>query len=208
MQRKKTEVLDSILCAAETLFAQTDFSSVSMRDVSSLSGVTLGNIYHYFPSKEALFAALVSPATSAMETMIRSVFNPLNASFGKARLIGNPSDVADSMAIRFVKLLTDCRSSLSLLFFHNRGSAYEHYVEQFVDVSSCQIFSYLSEQTQAENQTLASKAIITDCVSRTIGFFRDMTYGRFTDDELMRRALEFSQFCCAGYKTLLLPRQY
>ncbi len=49
----------SILDGAFTAFVKRGYASLSMRDLASEIGVTLGGLYHYFPGKEELFLALV-----------------------------------------------------------------------------------------------------------------------------------------------------
>jgi AcrR family transcriptional regulator len=47
-----------ILDAAEPLFAQYGFEGVSNRQLAAAAGVTIGAIYHYFPSKQAIYDAV------------------------------------------------------------------------------------------------------------------------------------------------------
>jgi AcrR family transcriptional regulator len=41
------------------LFAEKGYASVTMREISQRLGVSTGTLYHYFPSKEAMFEQLV-----------------------------------------------------------------------------------------------------------------------------------------------------
>jgi AcrR family transcriptional regulator len=45
------------------LFAQKGFGSITMRQLAEGLGVSTGTLYHYFPSKEALFLQLVEEQT-------------------------------------------------------------------------------------------------------------------------------------------------
>lgn len=45
------------------LFAHKGYSSITMRDLAQGLGVSTGTLYHYFPSKEALFWQLVEEQT-------------------------------------------------------------------------------------------------------------------------------------------------
>ena len=51
---------EKILNAAETLFAQHSFDSVSLRDITLRAGVTLALASYHFGSKDALFEAVVA----------------------------------------------------------------------------------------------------------------------------------------------------
>ncbi|MEL6181775.1 MAG: TetR/AcrR family transcriptional regulator, partial [Myxococcota bacterium] len=44
---------------ATRLFSERGFGSVTMREVARALGVSTGTVYHYFPSKQKLFEAVV-----------------------------------------------------------------------------------------------------------------------------------------------------
>jgi AcrR family transcriptional regulator len=48
-----------LLMKSFNLFAQKGYSSLTMRQLAQGLGVSTGTLYHYFPSKEALFVQLV-----------------------------------------------------------------------------------------------------------------------------------------------------
>ena len=50
---------DKILHAAETIFARRDYHEVQMDDVVEACGVGKGTVYRYFPSKQALYLAVM-----------------------------------------------------------------------------------------------------------------------------------------------------
>jgi AcrR family transcriptional regulator len=54
MQVLKQEIQEAIVRSAEKLFFKRGFSECTMRDIAEDSGVTLSNIYKYFPNKEAI----------------------------------------------------------------------------------------------------------------------------------------------------------
>lgn len=52
--------LDRILQAASDLFTTQGFHGTSTRDIAAQAGVSLGNIYNYFGTKEELFVSLLA----------------------------------------------------------------------------------------------------------------------------------------------------
>lgn len=54
----REETIEKILEAAERVFARKGMAA-KMSDVASAAGVSQGLAYHYFPSKESIFVALV-----------------------------------------------------------------------------------------------------------------------------------------------------
>lgn len=59
MQVLKDKVRENILDAAKAAFLENGYQKTSMRDIATASGITPGNIYRYFESKEAVFDAVV-----------------------------------------------------------------------------------------------------------------------------------------------------
>ncbi|HAL91778.1 MAG TPA: hypothetical protein DCM68_01980 [Verrucomicrobia bacterium] len=61
VKRKKSGApsLDRILSAASALFTRKGFNGTSTRDIAGRAGVSLGNIYNYFGTKEEIFVSLL-----------------------------------------------------------------------------------------------------------------------------------------------------
>lgn len=59
MQILKEELKEIILEKSEQEFLEKGFQNASLRTIAKQSGTTIGNLYHYFVSKEALFDELV-----------------------------------------------------------------------------------------------------------------------------------------------------
>ena len=55
-QRTRQAILD----AALALFSERGFFGASLRDIAGAVGVRESALYHYFPSKDALFEALIA----------------------------------------------------------------------------------------------------------------------------------------------------
>ncbi len=71
--RRKEARPDEITAAALALFAEHGFAATRLEDVARRAGVSKGTIYLYFPTKEALFRAVVRhgllPNITAMEEL-------------------------------------------------------------------------------------------------------------------------------------------
>jgi len=62
-----------VLAAAVETFAQQGLAGTSMRDVSRRARIRVSSLYHYFPSKEALFQAVQERAQSEIRELILTV---------------------------------------------------------------------------------------------------------------------------------------
>lgn len=58
------------------LFAQRGVSATGVTEIARQAGISLGLMYHYYPSKEALFAALVSMALEGAMEALTSCAHP------------------------------------------------------------------------------------------------------------------------------------
>jgi TetR/AcrR family transcriptional regulator len=61
-----TPALERILGAAERLFAERGFDSVSMSDVARDAGVCKANVFHHFASKHALYEAVLGASCARL----------------------------------------------------------------------------------------------------------------------------------------------
>lgn len=64
-QRPKPAVRDKVVTAAAEIFATVGVANARMADIAATSGVPIGNLYRYFPSKAALFDAVLPPSFPA-----------------------------------------------------------------------------------------------------------------------------------------------
>lgn len=71
-QTKKDDVRTSILDAAEALFEESGYTQTSMAAIARHAGLSVSNIYVYFPSKIAVVFAIFEPwLEDAMDQMMK-----------------------------------------------------------------------------------------------------------------------------------------
>ncbi len=76
--QRTAEILDS----ARRAFAEKGFDGASMQDIARKAGMSVGNFYRYFPSKDAIVEALIGVDIAEMEQdfgVIRLDPNPMSA---------------------------------------------------------------------------------------------------------------------------------
>lgn len=69
-QHRKDEVQSAIQEAALWLFAHRGFQEATLADIAARAGVSTGNVYRYYPGKEALYDALIPPELVAKFTRL------------------------------------------------------------------------------------------------------------------------------------------
>src|SRR5215208_1980126 len=68
---KRKETIED---AARELFIKQGFHRTSMRDIAKGAGVSLGNLYNYYPTKEAIFESLINGYVTVIDDKLRSIF--------------------------------------------------------------------------------------------------------------------------------------
>jgi AcrR family transcriptional regulator len=59
VQKRSQETVDVLLEATERVLTRDGFASATTNKIAEVAGVSIGTLYHYFPTKEALVEALV-----------------------------------------------------------------------------------------------------------------------------------------------------
>lgn len=78
---------EKILAAATREFAAHGFEAASINVICQAGGISKGNMYHYFPSKESLYLACVKKTLEELTSCIRSSVKEAS---------GQPEDLMDA----------------------------------------------------------------------------------------------------------------
>jgi AcrR family transcriptional regulator len=65
---------DKIEDAARELFIKQGFHATSMRDIAKGAGVSLGNLYNYYETKDAIFESIVAKYLEVIDERLREMF--------------------------------------------------------------------------------------------------------------------------------------
>lgn len=139
-QYRKDYNRERILETAASVFQEKGYSNTSMRDIATLSGIGLANIYNYFKNKDELFCTIVSPAIEAYNIIL----NLHHGVSGPDITAVRGDDYIQKTIDELLGLLKNYRSLLSLLFFKAQGSSLQNFREQFTDKNTETTLNYLS----------------------------------------------------------------
>ncbi len=70
MEQLREERRRDVLDAARRVFARRGFAAAKISDIASVAGISHGLVHHYFPSKEALFVAVIEESIHGWEALI------------------------------------------------------------------------------------------------------------------------------------------
>ena len=73
VERRKARIED----AAKQIFIRQGFHATSMRNIASRAGTSLGNLYNYYPTKEAILGSIISKYQRVIDERLRSMFDEI-----------------------------------------------------------------------------------------------------------------------------------
>ncbi len=82
IQIRKTTIED----AARELFIKQGFHATSMRDIARTAEVSLGNLYNYYATKEAIFESIIDSYLTVMDDKLRDIFAEIDEPLEPANL--------------------------------------------------------------------------------------------------------------------------
>lgn len=63
--------------AAKQLFIRQGFHATSMRNIAKRAGTSLGNVYNYYPTKEAILGSIIEKYQRVIDDRLRSMFDQI-----------------------------------------------------------------------------------------------------------------------------------
>ncbi|WP_088183386.1 TetR/AcrR family transcriptional regulator [Sphingobium sp. Z007] len=78
-EARRQDRRDAILTVAQVYFLEHGFADTTMSGIAAKLGGSKGTLWNYFPSKEALFAAVVERAAKAYQAQLSQLLDPQGA---------------------------------------------------------------------------------------------------------------------------------
>ena len=158
-RRRAADRPDEVLDAAVHLFMERGFAATRVDDIATAAGISKGAVYQYFPTKQAIFEALVRRAVGPLvdEAVTASADRP-----------GDPAKVIEGLARAVATRLKDpTRAAIPLLVIAEAASfpeLAEFYRKEVVE-RAVAAFSRLYEEGVARGQLRAvPSAVAMRCV--------------------------------------------
>lgn len=144
MGKKKNDTYINILKNAKQEFLQKGFEKASMRSIAAMTNITAGALYKHFPSKEAIFDALVQPI---LEQGIKSNTNFTELAI---RQFQTNDMVASKEAIReavqtFLTFMYGHFDEYRLLFNRSAGTKHEDIRHDFVSMQVAETKEFIED---------------------------------------------------------------
>ncbi|HQC54879.1 MAG TPA: TetR/AcrR family transcriptional regulator [Clostridia bacterium] len=136
MQYQKEEIRKKILKAATATFGKYGYANARMMQISKQSHQPIGNMYRYFPSKEILFDAVVTPAREQCDSLVDGLRAEVNA-----KLQSKPYDtysvplveIGGRVAEVLEELFGKFSIQIKILLEKSLGSKHESYEQELIN---------------------------------------------------------------------------
>lgn len=103
-QQRAQFTVECILRAAESIIAKNGYDAATTNHIAEVAGVSIGSLYQYFPSKEAIAASLVENAVLNATEELRDC------------LIAQMARPLDQSIREIVQVILDTRKKYSFIF--------------------------------------------------------------------------------------------
>ncbi|WP_319370436.1 TetR/AcrR family transcriptional regulator [uncultured Ilyobacter sp.] len=131
MQVKKETVYKNIYNSALNEFWKNGYEKTTMRSIADNSGITLGNIYRYFPNKASLFEAIIGDTYTNFINIFDTYHDKLSKMTHEQKLAF------------YIELLSNFfisnKKKLAILFAGSNGTKFEDFehkiIENFKNIS-------------------------------------------------------------------------
>lgn len=86
-QRRSVDTVQTILRAAAQVFSARGYAGATTNHIAARAGVSIGSLYEYFPSKDALLVELFERHLTEAEDILAAVWQSLPPDAGIAELV-------------------------------------------------------------------------------------------------------------------------
>lgn len=150
MQVQKKDVQEAILAAAAYEFAAHGYKHASMRAIAGRAGITPGNIYAYFTSKEQLFTAVVAPVAAQAEALCRLEF-PAGSEISRLICCRAASPlVLQAIVTEVIHIFLAHRNEFFILLRGSEGSPFAGCKDVIIETAARRIRDYLLTSCSGE----------------------------------------------------------
>ena len=200
MQVQKEEVRNKILEVAEVEFMKNGFQGTSMRKISKLANVNLGNIYNYFSNKDDILRTVLQPFFKEVDKIVQvhSDIEDIRNFFS----IEHQQEIIE----KHVEFITKHRQQIYLLLYKSQGSSLELFRDYYTDKETEHfliLFQRLKQVFPNAN-TSVSDFFIHICASWEINIFGEIVSHDVSTDDIRKFIEEYVTFSINGWKALIL----
>ena len=204
MQTLKTDIKQRILQVAHREFINKGVQRTCIRNVAHEAGVTVGNLYHYFDSKDTLFRAVLQPLLTALD---RYILSHNNEEFLSLEVFDLQQHQINHV-MPMLTLVKQFRPELRLLLFKAEGTSLQGYKNKIIDHQMQVGVEYLrlmKERYPHINIDISPFLIHLTSSAWTTLFCELVEHEEYSEEEVKQALMQYVSFGTAGWKELMKP---
>jgi AcrR family transcriptional regulator len=203
MPKDKTQMHESLMCAAKKEFLEQGFKNASMRRIASEVGLTVGALYRHFANKEEMFAALVEPTIDSLMSKYKEFceqgYEVMKV--GDVNRLWNDSESETKWLMSFIY---DHFDIFRLRVCRSQGTRFESFVHDMAlleERSTLDYFERMKQYDMTVNE-LSKQEFHMLVTANVSALFEAVIHG-FSREEAMHYAGTLDAFFSAGWKKIL-----
>lgn len=204
MQTLKTDIKQRILEVAHREFVENGVRGTCIRTIARKADVTVGNLYHYFDSKNTLFCEVMRPLLTTLDRYILSHNDEKHLSIDVFDMRQQQIDYVFAM----LTLVRQFRPELRLLLFNAEGTSLEGYKNRIIDHQMQVGVEYLrlmKERYPHLNINISPFLLHLTCSSWMTLFCELVEHEDYSEKEINLALEQYVTYGMAGWKELMKP---
>lgn len=204
MQKLKDDIRQRIVAVAREEFIAHGARSTSIRTVARRAGITAGNVYNYFRSKDELFCEVLRPLLNELNRYILSHNEERHLSIEVFDALDFQNEYIGAMK-RMVRLY---RPELRLLLFNAEGTSLAGYKERIAEhqLKAGTEYLRLMKARYPHINIDISSFFLHIASSMWVNIFCELVEHEEYDESEVNRALEqYAAYSMAGWRELMKP---
>lgn len=204
-QRLKGEVRDRIVAAAASVFARDGYAAARLVDIAGEAGISTGNLYRYFDSKDTLFGEIVTPNIAArLLKLLRHRVRELGLLNDWSLATFRGSSRADELLGFWIAQ----RFAVIILLSGARGTCYEHVRPLVIRELTRLASQYLRSRQGNCPVTPTMRFVLTELFARTTDMIVAILQ-EYDDEASIQVAFAlFWRYQLTGLQSLLEPTEF
>ena len=203
MPKDKTQMHESLMCAAKKEFLEQGFKNASMRRIASEVGLTVGALYRHFDNKEEMFAALVEPTINGLMTMYQQYcehgYEVMKD--GDVNKLWNSSESETRWLMSYIY---DNFDEFRLIVCCSQGTRYESFVHDVALLEERTTLDYFKRMKKyGMSVKVPSKQEFHMLVTANVSAVFEAVIHGFGRKQAMHYAGTLDEFFSAGWKKIL-----
>ncbi|MGP1481477.1 MAG: TetR/AcrR family transcriptional regulator [Hoylesella enoeca] len=202
MQVQKADIRTLILSVARDEFIRHGVKNTSIRTISQLSGVAVGNIYNYFKNKDDILKTVLAPLLQTFESYL---IQSQSQTYITVDLF-EYDRYFDMMKKQVDSLIKPYREELHLLLTNTAGTSLQNYLDIFTQRmmdSGLQYIQTMKRKYPHINANVSPHFVQALCELWKAVLKEIITHPAMNESEIDKLIADYVNFGIGGWKKLL-----